>query len=118
MDRVRLKGIVLFGHVGVHEAERATGQKLTIDIEMSADLESAARADSLNDTIDYERVYRVVEATVTSAHHRLIETLARELCRVLLDQFPAAEVTVRVQKPNVPFAGTMSAAEVEFTRRK
>ena len=26
------------------------------------------------------------------------------------------EVTVRVQKPNVPFQGTMSAVEVELTR--
>lgn len=118
MDRVRLKGIVLFGHVGVHEAERDTGQKLEIDVELSADLEAAATADALADTLDYEKIYRTVEATVAAARCRLLETLARTLCRTLLDGFEVAEVTVRVRKPNVPFAGTLSAAEVEFTRHR
>lgn len=118
MDRVRLKGIVLFGHVGVHEAERDTGQKLEIDVELSADLEVAAAADALADTLDYEKIYRSVEATVAAARCRLLETLARTLCRTLLDGFEVTEVTVRVRKPNVPFAGTLSAAEVEFTRRR
>lgn len=117
-DRVRLSGIVLFGHLGVHEAERAFGQKLNVDLEMICDLEPGARSDALADTVDYEKVYRVVEATVTTGHFKLIEALARTLCQALLDGFPVAEVTVRVQKPNVPFAGTMSAAEVELTRRR
>lgn len=117
-DHVRLSGIVLFGHLGVHEAERAFGQKLNVDVEMVCDLEPGARSDALADTIDYEKVYRLVEATVTAGHFKLIEALARTLCRALLDGFPVDEVTVRVQKPNVPFAGTMSAAEVELTRRR
>lgn len=118
MDRIRLSGIVLFAHLGVHEAERATGQKLSIDVELVADLEAAALTDSLADTIDYERVYRLVESTVAAGSYRLIESLARSLCHALLAGFPVVEATVRVRKPNVPFAGTLSAAEVELTRRR
>jgi len=116
LDTVRLSGIVLFGHLGVHEAERETGQKINIDVEMSADLEQAARSDHLAQTIDYEKVYRVIESTVAGSRFRLIEALARALCTALLEAFPVREVLVRVQKPNVPFAGTMSAVEVELRR--
>lgn len=117
-DRVRLSGIVLFGHLGVHEAERLVGQKLNIDVEMRCDLSAAAASDHLVDTIDYEKAYRLVERTVTEGHFKLIEALAGTLCAALLDTFPVEQVTVRVQKPNVPFAGTVSAAEVELTRRR
>jgi dihydroneopterin aldolase len=116
VDQVRLSGIVLFAHLGVHEAEREVGQKIHIDVSLTTDLEEAAAADSLAQTIDYEKVYRLVESTVAESRHRLIEALARDIARSLLAGFPVAEVTVRVQKPNVPFAGTMSAVEVELRR--
>jgi 7,8-dihydroneopterin aldolase/epimerase/oxygenase len=118
VDRVRLSGIVLFGHLGVHEAERETGQKIAIDVEMMADLEAAAVSDSLAQTIDYEKVYRLVEKTVADTRFRLIESLARAVAVSLLAAFPVQEVVVRVQKPNVPFAGTMSAVEVELRRTR
>lgn len=118
LDKVRLSGIVLFGHLGVHEAERETGQKLNIDVEMTADLEPAAASDHLAQTIDYEKAYRVIESTVAASRFRLIESLARAVARALLDSFPVFEVVVRVQKPNVPFAGTMSAVEVELRRTR
>lgn len=118
MDKVRLHGIVLFAHLGVHEAERQVGQKIQIDVEMSADLEAAGRSDHLPQTIDYEKVYRLVEETVAQSQCRLLEALARALIDRLLAGFPVDEVTVRVQKPNVPFQGTMSAVEVELSRRR
>ncbi len=116
VDRIRLSGIALFAHLGVHEAERETGQKIRIDVELTADLEGAAASDSLAHTVDYERVYRIVEDTVSRTRFKLIEALASHLCRVLLEEFPVSQVTVRVQKPNVPFQGTLSAVEVELTR--
>lgn len=118
MDKVRLHGIVLFAHLGVHEAERQVGQKIKIDVELGTDLDEAARSDHLQQTIDYEKVYRLVEETVAQSQCRLLEALARTLIDRLLAGFPADEVTVRVQKPNVPFQGTMSAVEVELTRRR
>lgn len=118
MDKVRLHGIVLFAHLGVHEAEREVGQKIRVDIEMSADLEQAGRTDHLSDTIDYEKAYRLVEATVAASRCRLLETLALTLIDGLFAAFPVSDVTIRVQKPNVPFQGTMSAVEVELTRRR
>ena len=118
MDVVRLNGIVLFAHLGVHEAEREAGQKIQVDIEMSADLSPAGHSDSLAATIDYQKAYRLVETTVEESRCRLLETLATTLIDRIFATFPVVEVTVRVRKPNVPFQGTMSSVEVELSRRR
>jgi dihydroneopterin aldolase len=118
MDTLRLHGIVLFAHMGVRDAEREVGQKIHIDIEMAADFRGAARSDALSDAIDYEKVYRLVEGTVASRRFKLLESLAGELADALLEAFPAEEVSVKVQKPNVPFQGTLSSVEVELRRHR
>jgi dihydroneopterin aldolase len=118
VDKIRLSGIVLFAHLGVYEAERETGQKIRIDLELEADLEAPARSDHLSHTVDYEKVYRLVESLVTTSRFRLLEALAGSLAGKLLESFPIQAATVRVQKPNVPFQGTMSAVEVELKRSR
>jgi dihydroneopterin aldolase len=118
VDKVRLNGIVLFAHLGVHEAEREAGQKIQIDVELTADLGPAGRSDSLAATIDYQKAYRLVEATVDESRCRLLETLATTLIDRIFAALPVTEVTVRVRKPNVPFQGTVSAVEVELCRRR
>jgi len=113
---VRLHGIVLFAHLGVTEAEREAGQKIQIDVAMAADLESAGRHDSLAETVDYQKAYRLIEETVAVSRCRLLEALASTLIDRLMEGFPVTRVTIRIQKPNVPFQGTVSAVEVEMTR--
>ena len=115
---VRLHGIVLFAHLGVHEAEREAGQKIQIDVEMAAELEEAGRHDALASTIDYQKAYRLIESTVAASRCRLLEALALTLIDRLMEGFPVSRVTIRVKKPNVPFQGTVSAVEVELTRSR
>jgi len=117
-DRVRLNDIVLFAHLGVSQAEREVGQRIHFDVELEADLDRAARTDTLADTINYESVYRTVEDVVAESRHKLLETLAGDLVRRLFDTFPATSIRVRVRKPNVPFAGSLASAEVELTRSR
>jgi dihydroneopterin aldolase len=116
-DRIRLTGLSLFAHVGVSRAERNAGQKLGFELELTGNLESGARADSLRKTIDYERVYRLLVDTVDRSRKKLLEALALEIAEALLEAFPLHEVVVRVRKKNVPFAGEDSTAEVELRRK-
>jgi dihydroneopterin aldolase len=115
-DRIRLTGLSLFAHVGVSRAERDHGQKLGFTLELVGDLAAGAASDSLRKTIDYERVYRLLEETVERSRKRLLEALALEVAEALLAAFPLREVVVLVRKKNVPFAGDDSAAEVEIRR--
>ena len=117
-DHVRLNDVVFFAHLGVSEAEREVGQRIHVDVELEVDLERASRSDDLHDTVNYEAVFREISRVVEGSRYRLLESLAGSLVHALLEGFPATQVRIRVRKPNVPFAGSLSSAEVELVRRR
>jgi hypothetical protein len=43
-DKIILKGLVFFGHHGVHSAERQLGQRFVVDAELAVDLALAGAA--------------------------------------------------------------------------
>ena len=107
---VRLKNIVLFGHHGVSAAEREVGTRIEVDIEMRVFVDPR---DVLASTVDYSAVFRTVEAVVTHQHFHLLESLGTAIRAAVFDAYPAEQVAVRVRKPNVPFPGGDSYAEIE-----
>ena len=53
MDRLIIKGIEFTGHCGITEEERASGQRLSADIEVTLDISKATASDRLEDTVNY-----------------------------------------------------------------
>ncbi len=116
-DKVLLKGMEFYAYHGVNESEKTRGQRFIVDLEMSADLGKASETDSLDDTINYSRVFRLVERIVEGPSRDLIETVAGEIASQVLQNFPTETVRVRVNKPDVPISGaTLSGAAVEIVR--
>ncbi|MCL5256429.1 MAG: dihydroneopterin aldolase [Chloroflexi bacterium] len=116
-DKIMVNGMVFYGYHGVHPAEKELGQRFVIDLEMVADLSEAARTDDLSKTLNYSEAYRITKEVVEGPSRNLIEAVAEEIAAKVLAALPAAEVTVRVHKPQSPIkaagAGTPS---VEITR--
>jgi 7,8-dihydroneopterin aldolase/epimerase/oxygenase len=111
--RISLENIRLYGHHGATESERELGQKFEIDVEIIADLSDAVATDSMKKTIDYEKVYHLVEAEVVHEKYHLLESIADKIARDVLKEFKAREVAVRIRKPSVPIAGSIDYVEVE-----
>lgn len=116
LDKIKLTHMIIYAHHGAFEEERKLGQRFEIDVELALDLEAAARADRLELSIDYEKVYRLIYDTVTEKKFHLIEALARHIIRKLIETFPIEAATVRIRKPNVPINGPLDHVEVELTR--
>lgn len=117
-DRIRLVNMSFYGYHGVHSDERRMGRKFYIDIEMTLDLRSAGASDDLTRTIDYAAVYALIREIEAGKQYSLLEALAEEIARRLLEEFPAQEVVVRTRKSEVPVGGLMDYAEVEITRTR
>jgi len=115
-DRIRLNGMSFYAYHGVSPAERETGRRFEVDCELEVDLAEPGRSDALGDTIDYAAVYEVVRETVEGQAYSLLEGLAGELARRLLDRFPVYGVSLRVRKMDPPIAGHIRNIEVEMTR--
>lgn len=54
-DRVVVRGLRLWAHVGVLEHERRMGQWFELDFSLGCSMAAAAAADDLSQTLDYSR---------------------------------------------------------------
>jgi dihydroneopterin aldolase len=104
MDQIILADLEVRYRVGVTEAERAQPQRLLLTVEMSHDLRRAAVSDDLTDTIDYAELSRRLLQWGNAREWRLIETLATDIARLVLDEFRPQTVTVSVKKFIIPQA--------------
>jgi dihydroneopterin aldolase len=116
-EKIVLKGIEVFGYYGVSSVEREIGQKLELDVEYHADFTKACMTDSLEDTVNYERVYSKIMETVDANRFNLLETLADAICRTVLDNFRATSVKTTIRKLTLPFPNTLQHVEVVVERR-
>lgn len=116
-EKIVLKGITVFGYYGVSPTEREIGQKLELDIEFHHDFTKACMTDSLEDTVNYERVYAKVMETVEQNRFNLLETLADAICHAVLDNFQVKSVKVTIRKLTLPFPNNLSHVEVVAERR-
>jgi dihydroneopterin aldolase len=117
-DRIRLVNMSFYGYHGVHSEERRMGRKFYIDVELALDLGPAGRADDLSRTVDYAEVYALIREIEAAKQYALLEALAEDIARRLLERFPAQEVVVRARKSEVPVGGVMDYVEVEITRHR
>ena len=116
--KVSLENIRLYGYHGASENERELGQRFEIDVEIEADLSEAVQTDSMGKTVNYEKVYRLVESEVVGKKYHLLESMADRIARDILEQFDVTEVLVRVRKPSVPIAGSIDHVEVEVSHSR
>jgi FolB domain-containing protein len=97
-----IQGLEVLARVGVPEEERASAQRLLIDLRFAALAQPESLHDDITRTVDYHALsLRVVEISV--AHPRkLIETLADELAEALLSEFSLRWVEVTIRKFILP----------------
>ncbi len=103
-------------HIGVPKRERETPQPLIVDVVLSADLDSAARADDVRRTVDYKIVVDKVRKMVEESHCKLLEALALRLCQGILEDRRIGSVTVSVQKSPETLKGKLGHVVIEMTR--
>ena len=110
-DRVLLHGLLFHAHHGVLPEERVLGQRFEVDISLEVDTRAAGRSDDLHQTVNYAEAFEAVQtAVVSSPPCLLVEAVAHRTAAALLAAFPrAVAVHVRVRKPHVAIAGTLTA---------
>jgi len=101
MDTIFLSEVKVQTKLGVPEWERMTPQTIILDIEIGYDLSNACQSDDVNDTIDYGAVVSRVRDTLQENSFQLVEKLAEHLCQLILNEFNALSVKIKVAKPTI-----------------
>jgi dihydroneopterin aldolase len=118
-DMVFVTGLVIHAHHGVMEHEAKVGQRFVLDLELSIDLESAARSDKLVDTVSYSAIVETASRAFTAQSYRLVETAAGAVADALLAGFGrVTSIRVTVRKPHAPIAAIFADVGVTLVRRR
>ena len=118
MGTIRLKNMQFYGFHGVDKSEKHLGGRFEVDVEMQLSLTNSCDSDDLNDTVNYERIYKTVNACVSKEKFYLIEALANSIAKDILINYPINSIKVRVRKPHAPVKGVLDTVEVELNRSK
>ncbi|MCX6969100.1 MAG: dihydroneopterin aldolase [Verrucomicrobia bacterium] len=102
MNEIWIKGLKVRSQVGVAAEERQQEQELHIDLCIQPPAPFAYMNDDIMRTIDYDAVARRVQGLSAEGPRHLIETLAADISRLLVDEFHAVAVTVEVRKFVLP----------------
>ncbi len=117
LNIIRIKKAVFYGYHGVLSEEQSVGGKFEADVDIYTDFTDAAKKDSLNQTVDYEKVYKFMYQIALGQKYYLIEALAAKIVDELLNKFPQIQkIAVRVRKNNPPLGGLVDSVEVEVVK--
>jgi len=114
IDLIKINDISAGAIIGTEDYERETKQELRLSITIFTDLRKAGKTDSLEHTIDYSSLESQVRSTVENSSFELIEALAEEVARIVLELEMTDKVKVSVKKPSA--LNMTGSAEVEITR--
>ncbi len=100
MDTIFLHGMKAETLIGVYDWERKNKQTLLLDVDIGVAGKSAV-SDDIDDTVHYADVCDTVRRSLAEQRFQLLEALAEHVADLILQDFNALFVRVRVVKPGI-----------------
>ena len=113
-DTVFVRGLEFEASHGYTAAERRATRRFRVSLELTAPLDAPARSDRLADTVDYRRVCDIAVKVGTESTFRLLERLAARIAESIQEVYPAADVTVELEKLAPPCPGCPESCGVRM----
>ncbi len=95
------RDIELLCKIGVYEHERRNPQRVIINLKLILSNELSPKNDKIDETLNYDIVYRKIKDISSSQHFNLVETLANQIFKNLKSLNKVSDLTVSVTKPDI-----------------
>jgi len=99
MDIVFIKELCIETVIGVYDWERKIKQIICIDLELGTDISTASSSDNIDNTVDYKAVTKRLKSFIGESEFQLVEALAEESVKIILEEFQVKHVKARFSKP-------------------
>lgn len=99
MDKIILTDLRINAVIGIWDWEKRNPQTISIDLEMQTDTKKASQLDSIEDALDYKAVSKRVKQFIQASQFNLIETLAENVAKIILEEFDVQWLKLRISKP-------------------
>ncbi|MFV1973411.1 MAG: dihydroneopterin aldolase [Thiohalobacterales bacterium] len=99
MDIIFISDLRIETIIGIYDWERKVKQTVSLDLEMAADIRTAAATDSIDDTLNYKAVAKRLIAFVGDSEFQLVETLAEKIAEIVIGEFKVSWLRLKLHKP-------------------
>jgi 7,8-dihydroneopterin aldolase/epimerase/oxygenase len=113
---VEIRGLSIYTHHGVTDAEQEVGQRLEFDVTLDVPDCDAVLTDRLEDTIDYAEACDIIALAATERSYRTLERLCQVVAERLMERYGSETVRVRAAKPEPPLPLALEEVAVEVER--
>ncbi len=112
--QVILKDLILFGYHGVHPLEKKVGTPFSMNI--TIDLAVNQRINSIEDTLDYAKVYETIKREFKQVEDLLEVLLERIISAIKELSKQITVIAVTLEKLNAPISGFKGKVGVRMTK--
>jgi dihydroneopterin aldolase len=100
-DRLEVRGIRAWAHIGADPGEQDVPQPLDIDIAVELDLSGPRANDDLTGALSYRALYDAVQGVVQQERVALLERLGEIILAVLMNDPRIASARISIAKPRL-----------------
>ena len=99
VDRIFIEGLEVRTVIGIFDWEREIRQTVRLDMEIAWDVSRAAASDDIGDALDYKAVSKRLIAFIEASSFGLIESLAESCAKIIVEEFGAPWLRLKLSKP-------------------
>ncbi|HSV19260.1 MAG TPA: dihydroneopterin aldolase [Casimicrobiaceae bacterium] len=98
MNTIFIHDFRLSTRIGVYDWERELPQTIRLDLDIGLPSARPFESGELGDAVDYSAVVKRIKAFAATNPHALLERFTESIAMLVLEEFGAASVKVRVAK--------------------
>lgn len=116
---ITIDNLIVIARHGCNEEEKKTEQPFSFSLKVFLNFEKACNDDNLESTISYSAIAKSVEQFCKSRSFNLLEKLASETCRMLMDTYEdIQEIQIELKKIKPPTMLNLSSFGVSFSLKR
>jgi len=116
MGLIEIEGMEFYAYHGHFKEEQIVGNKFLVNIAIKTDCDTAGESDSLEDALNYQVVYRLIQKEMEKKSH-LLENIAKRILDSLYAEFDTiTQARVKISKMNPPMGGQIEKVSITMER--
>jgi len=116
MGVIKIEGMHFYAFHGHFEAEQIVGNEFLVDIKLKTDCTKAAETDNLENALNYQSVYEIIQQQM-DIKSKLLENVAKRIMDALYQEFSKIEkIKLKISKLNPPMGGEIEKVSVTLKR--
>ncbi|MBO4581607.1 MAG: dihydroneopterin aldolase [Bacteroidales bacterium] len=114
MANINISGMKFYAYHGCFDEEKVVGTYFEADCKLNVEVIGAAKEDDLQQTVNYQEVYKVLQHEMQQSSALLENVVYRMLC-ALMNTFSAVKsAEIELYKLNPPLGGPIRSVSVKM----